>query len=564
MRKIHSIKRSVFTLLTACLLVNTNLYAEQLKTKQPKLILQITIDALRGDMPLRFINSQQNGGFNYLLNNGIFYSNAHYPHANTETIVGHASLATGAPPSVHGMVGNVWYNRQLGRVVYNIEDGNYELLGDGKVDKKNEIDATQKNAKSSGRSPLAILSSTFSDELATAYNGQSKVFAVSVKDRGSVSLAGQLGKAFWFSKSAKKFVTSNYYYDKYPSWVEQWNHSNIVNQYENKAWELSKAPSDYLFTNVPIEISDKKQFPHPYGSAQGKYYGTLLTLSPAGDELTLDFAKKLISNEELGQDTIPDYLSISFSSNDYVIHMFGPSSLEAEDNLQRLDHTLANLFNYIDQQVGLENTLIVLSADHGAAETPPYLNLLGNQKAKYFDQVLLEDESIYKSLQDQFGVGRELIKLYSKPYIYLDHQVISSHELDLATVQQSVAKLLERIDGVEYAVTMQDVQNNHLEDKKVLKSIANNFHNKRSGDIHIVFSPHTYINKLDGLTVASTHGSPWSYDTHVPIFFAGMGINAKHIARPVSPYDIAPTLSNYLSILAPSGSTGVPLAEIAK
>lgn len=556
--------KATYCLAASISLLSTNTFAENNSIMQPRLILQITVDALRGDMPQRFFNKEQNGGFNYLLNNGIFYNNAHYPHANTETIVGHASLATGAPPSVHGMVGNVWYNRQLGRVVYNIEDKDHHLLGSGKVDKKSEIDATQKAAKSSGRSPISILSSTFSDELASASNGQSKVFAVSVKDRGAVPLAGQLGKAFWFSKSAKRFVSSDYYYSSYPSWVDEWNNSDIVKRYEHQAWSLSQASEGYLFTDTLFKNDPNKQFPHPYGDAQGKYYGTLLTLSPAGDEITLDFAQKLIEKEQLGQDSVPDYLSISFSSNDYVIHMFGPSSLEAEDNLLRLNQTLAKLFKFIDQKVGLQNTLIVLSADHGAAEIPPYLNLLGNQKAKYFDQLLLEDEAIYSALKKKFGVGRELIRLYSKPYIYLNHQVINKHKLDLNEVQHTVAKLLEDISGVEYAVTMQDVQTNQLEDKKLLRAVANNFHHKRSGDIHIVFSPHTYINQLDGLTVSSTHGSPWSYDTHVPIFFAGMGITQKRVSRPVSPYDISPTLSSYLGILSPTGSTGIPLKEIVK
>ena len=190
----------------------------------PRLVLQITVDALRGDLPGRYAHLFGDGGFRYLMDEGVNYTNAHYQHANTETIVGHVSLATGTVPAAHGMVGNVWFDRQEGGLVYNIEDPNHHLLTAGAdVDKTTEIDPTQRAAKVEGRSPATILTSTFSDELAVHYFGRSKVFAVSIKDRGAVSLAGHAGKAFWFSKASGEFVTSSYYYDRYPEWVTAWN-----------------------------------------------------------------------------------------------------------------------------------------------------------------------------------------------------------------------------------------------------------------------------------------------------------------------------------------------------
>ena len=190
----------------------------------PKLILQITVDALRGDLPERYSHVLGKSGFRYLMEQGIHYNNAHYQHANTETIVGHTSLATGTVPAAHGMVANVWFDREKDRLVYNIEDPDYQLLTAGAdVDSKTEIDPTQRAARVDGRSPANIMSSTFSDELAVHYAGQSKIFAVSVKDRGAVSMAGHAGKAFWFSKSSGEFVTSNYYYRQYPAWVDEWN-----------------------------------------------------------------------------------------------------------------------------------------------------------------------------------------------------------------------------------------------------------------------------------------------------------------------------------------------------
>jgi predicted AlkP superfamily pyrophosphatase or phosphodiesterase len=537
----------------------------------PKLVLQITVDALRADLPARYLKNMGKGGFRYLLNEGIHYTNAHYQHANTETIVGHASLATGAPPAVHGMVGNVWFDRAQDRVVYNIEDENYSLLTSGAgVDQNTEIDTTQKVAKSDGRSPMPFLSSTLSDEIAAAYNGKSKIFSVSFKDRGAVSLGGEFGKAFWFSKATAGFVTSNYYYKSYPQWVSDWNAGLPTEKYSNSNWELMLDKANYVLANEQ-ETSYKtdlasfgKRFPHPYGAASGDYYTTLLSLSPAGDELTLDFTKTLIEKEQLGKNSVPDYLAVSFSANDYVIHMFGPSSLEAEDNLLRLDKTLAALFNYIDKRIGLDNTLIVLSADHGAPEVPGYLKSLGGKKAHYFSLDTLKDKAVMDRLKARFGIGEELFELYSNPYIYLDHKVIAKNKLNLAEVQAAVATEARRIHGIDYAVTATDIETGQLQNTRVMRLIANNHNAMRSGDVYLVYSPKVYINDFDGLHVASVHGSPWRYDTHVPIFFAGAGIDDEIVSRAVTPYDIAPTISNYLSITLPSGATGQVLKEVVE
>jgi len=348
----------------------------------PRLVLQITVDGLRGDLPARYAQHFGEGGFRYLVEEGLHYSNAHYQHANTETIVGHVSLATGAVPAGHGMVGNVWYDRDEGRLVYNIEDSRYRLLTEGAdIDRATEIDPTQKAASVDGRSPSAILASTFSDELAVHYNGKSKIFGVSVKDRGAVSLAGHAGKAFWFSKAKGEFVTSSYYYDAYPAWVSAWNAPKPAQAYAGKRWELLHDPFRYLFGESDDREYETdfpgygRTFPHPYGTADDPYLTTRLTLSPVGDELTLDFARALFEAEALGQDDIPDFLAISFSSTDYVGHIFGASSLESEDCLARLDRTLAELFSYVEEKVGLENTLIVLSADHGQPVISPWYSI---------------------------------------------------------------------------------------------------------------------------------------------------------------------------------------------
>ena len=537
--------------------------------ESPALIVQITVDQLRGDMVTRYRDRMGDDGLVWLLEHGVHYANAHYSHANTETIVGHTCLATGAQPRVHGMVANVWFDREQDRLAYNIEDADYRLLTAGAdVDKKTEIDPTQRTARSDGRSPGNILTSTFSDELAVHFSGQSKIFAISVKDRGAVSMAGHAGKAFWFSKKSGEFVTSNYYYDTYPAWVDAWNARKLAASYAGKAWELSFAPERYQLGEKDNRIYETdvagfgRTFPHAYGEADDKYFTTKLTLSPAGDELTLDFAKTLLVEEQLGQDDVPDYLAVSFSSTDYVGHIFGASSLETEDNLVRLDRTLAALLSFVDDKVGLDKTLIVLSADHGQPEVPGHLNEMGILSAHHFDAKGLDRKPAFASLKQQFGIGKELIEAYFHPYLYLNHEVIDEKGLDRGTVEQAVVEELLKYKGVAYAVSSDKLRSNALPDNALTRSVLKNFHPKRSGDIYLVFEPNVFINDFDGLIVASTHGSPWRYDSYVPIFFAGNGIGAQRVDRPVTPYEIAPTLSAYLGVKPPSGAVEQVLVEV--
>lgn len=536
--------------------------------KKPKLILQITVDQLRGDLPFRYRERFVEGGFNYLLNKGTVYRDAHHGHANTETIVGHATLATGAYPSSHGLVGNIWYDRNENTTVYNIEDANYQLLTKNSgVDKSTEIDPTQKAAKVQGRSPQTISSSTFSDEILISSAGKAKVFGVSVKDRGAVSMAGHGGNAFWFSKSTQEFVSSSYYYESYPSWVNEWNAEKHPEKYLDKKWSLLNKKSTYLFAEKDdnqweMDLENYgRTFPHSFGHS--KYFSTLLTVSPVGDELTANFAKKLMVSESIGKDDITDYLSISFSATDYVGHFFGASSLEMEDNLLRLDRTLADLFTYIDKNIGLENTLIVLSSDHGGPEAPGYLQeqkLQGQYvSAKSWDEV-----QPIKALKKELGITEVLIEAYHHPYIYLDHQVINKHQLALTNVQDKVAKALTQLDDVYQTVASNKIESGLLADTKVNNAVSKNYFPSRSGDIYVVFKPQDFINNLDGLKVTSVHGSPWTYDTFVPVIFAGMDIPAQHIFRRIETVDVAPTLSALISIKAPSASEGKILEEVFK
>jgi predicted AlkP superfamily pyrophosphatase or phosphodiesterase len=535
---------------------------------KPRLILQITVDQLRADLPTRYYERLGEGGFRYLWESGVVYRNAHHAHANTETIVGHATIATGAHPSVHGMVGNLWFDRETGFTTYNVEDTNYRLLSEGaSVDANTEIDPTQRAARSDGRSPAAMLVTTFADELRSYTGGNSKVVGVSVKDRGAISMAGHSGTAYWFSKASGGFVTSTYYLDRYPDWVNKFNETKPAERYAGTHWQLLHDQDSYLFGS-----SDDREwetdvggfgrvFPHDYGDGSARYFTTWLTLSPAGDEIVLDFAKRALLEEQLGQDAVTDYLSVSFSSTDYVGHVFGPSSLEAEDNILRLDRTLADLFAFVDKKVGLENTLIVLSADHGGPDAPGYLESL-SIPAGYVQPDNWDKDAALARIKKTFGIEGPLIETYDHPYLYFSGDVKNDSDIDQEALENAVVQELSKFRGVSLAISSSALRHGNLPDTKLYRAVLNNFNAKRSGEVFIVFEPNWFINDFDGLTVASTHGSPWAYDTHVPVVFAGAGVKARTVDRAVQTVDVAATLSSYMNIKPPSGSVGIPLEEV--
>jgi predicted AlkP superfamily pyrophosphatase or phosphodiesterase len=535
---------------------------------RPRLVLQITVDQLRGDLLRRYEDSWGEGGFRRLLEEGAVYANAHHAHANTETVVGHSTLATGAHPGTHGMIGNLWMERGEDVPKYNVEDPDSPVLSTRPlVDQATEIDPTQRAATSDGRSPRAILVSTFGDELKLFTGGRAKVFGVSIKDRGAITLAGHTGTAYWFSKTTGEFVTSDYYMQAYPEWAQKWNAAGHAARYSGSAWALSGKSESYLFGDAddrPYETDLAgfgRIFPHEYGSATGKYFTTLLTVSPAGDELTLDFAKSVLAEEGLGQDAVTDYLSVSFSSTDYVGHVFGASSLESEDNLRRLDRTLAQLLDFVDERVGLDRTVVVLSADHGGTEAPGYLRELG------FDAGYIQTEEEMKAavnaaLTLRFGEGADLMRGFYHPYVYLDHAAIAERDLDADEVAEAIAKTLEDREEIAYTYTREAMEEGEFADSRVARCVLHNFSPARSGAVYVVTKPGYFVNDFDGLTVAATHGSPWRYDTHVPVIFFGAGIGAQTIQREVFTVDVAASLAALTGTKLPSGCEGEPLVEL--
>ncbi len=541
-------------------LVTSVVYAES--KSDVKLVLQITVDGLRADLINRYQKNFTEGGFRYLMEEGVVYTNAHYQHANTETIVGHTTLATGAFPSIHGMVGNVWFDREAGELAYNIEDPDSPLIPTRKdIVTGEQLDPSQKLSRTKGRSPDAILAATLSDGLAAYYVGRSKIFGVSGKDRSAVAMAGHVGKAFWYSTNTGDMVTSKYYYDDYPQWASDWNALRKAEKHAGTSWQLSNEKSTYLLAaqdDRPYEADLKgygRVFPHPFGKVDDKLFPTRLLVSPVGDQLLLDFSKTLISAEQLGQDDIPDYLSISFSAVDVVNHFFGPSSLENEDVVLQLDRTLADLFKYIDKTVGLKNTLIVLSADHGMADMPEYMTEQGYKVGRIKQEKLIEIAN--EVGKKQFAIDK-VVRFFFRPYMYLDEEKISKAKLKQSDVERAIAAALSESEGIALAVPSSGFSS--LQTSPVVEQIQRNFHPSRSGDIYIAQAPYWFL--FESGPISAMHGSPWRYDTHVPIIFAGAGIDSEVVHRLVHPVDVAPTIANFLGMTPPSSAQGVPLVEV--
>lgn len=523
----------------------------------PTLIVQITIDQLRGDMPLRFKDRFGPDGFRYLMDKGVAYINAHYLHANTFTAVGHATLATGGHTAQHGVVGNNWFDVKTGQPVYCVEDAAYSLIGKNPKDHR-------------GVSPRNLLSSTFSDELVLASGAASRVFSVSIKDRGAIIPGGHMGKAFWYDTQSGQFVTSTYYYKEYPEWVERWNAAKPAEQFLGAVWTLLHDQTSYVYGKQdarPFEGVPKvfgPSFPHTLPADPSEVFFSALRVTPSADELTLAFVKELVKQEKLGQGhspaVLPDMLAISFSATDAIGHTFGPHSLEYEDNLLRLDATLADLFAFLDQQVGLANTLIVLSADHGVSDAPEYMQERGFAVGRLSPKEVLR--LMNTAFQDQFNRHVDFVLDFQTPSLYLNRDVIAQAGLTIEAAERTLAEHLMDIPGIAHAVTRTDLLRNAIPDTPLMQKVQRAFHPQRSGNVVIVQEQFWFLHQQTQL--AAMHGSPYTYDTHVPIMFAGPGITPQIVSRSVAPADVAPTLSALFGIIPPSGSTGTPLVEVVQ
>jgi predicted AlkP superfamily pyrophosphatase or phosphodiesterase len=528
------------------------LLATSLNAAQPALVLQITVDQLRGGMLEQSSDRFGPSGFRYLLDNGTVYANAHYRHANTVTGAGHATLATGANAAGNGIVANDWYDYEAGRAVNCVEDRNSFLLGD--TDKP-----------SLGRSPARLASSTLADQLVLASAGRSRAFGVSTKDRGAIFLAGRNGKAFWYSRRNGSYITSTWYYESMPEWMQQWNSRGPADAYNGYTWNLLDEAASYRALGHDDRPFERPRggigntFPHRLVKQDAPVFYSALRYTPVADELTLAFTMELVRQEQIGRRAATDYLAVSFSSTDYIGHAFGPTSLEAEDNLLRLDRVIERLLAFIDGLVGLENTLIVLSSDHGVGIAPEVMAEYGFDVSRL--GMRREMQRLDTRLQAHFGTERKLIIEYLKPWVFFDLAAIEEAGLDLQTVESEAARMLQETTGIRHAVTRSSLLEGGSTNSPVMQAVQSAFNARNAGQLFVINEPYWYISN-DPHSDAATHGTPYGYDTHVPIILAGPGIPAQVVQRKVAPRDIAPTLAALLEIPPPDAYAGSVLTEV--
>lgn len=505
----------------------------------PKLVVGIVVDQLRYDYLPLYRDKFGEGGFNRLINEGYSFKNNHFNYFPTFTGPGHAAVYSGTTPSVNGIVGNSWYDRSI--------DGNMYVVSDSTV---NPVGT---DGESGQMSPRNLLSTTVTDELKLS-NSSSKVIAVSLKDRGAVLPAGHLGDgAYWYEGSSGNFVSSSWYMDELPQWVQEFNEEGQAKELSHKTWDTLLPIEEYTESNpddTPYEGTfdgeEDPVFPHELSKYAGDTYN-IIGSTPFGNTLVKDLAKRALDAEALGSDEQTDFLSVSFSSTDYVGHQYGPHSIEMQDTYLRLDRNLEDLLNYLDEQVGEGEYMVMLTSDHGVVDVPAELkdkNLPGG----YFDSDhVLSELSSY--LSDAYGEG-EWVESYTNQQVYLDRDLLEQEEIALEKMQSDAASFILQFEGVKSTNTAQNFQyKGYSEGQQAM--YQRGFLYDRSGDVYIQLKS----GWLDSNSRTGTsHGSPYNYDTHIPLLFYGWNIPQGSSSKKTAIPQIAPTISDMLGIGLPSGS----------
>lgn len=534
-------KKIFFTLVLLFSMVS---YGQQ---QRPKLVVGIVVDQMKMEYLYRFSGDFSNNGFKRLLNQGHTFSNTHYNYLPTYTAPGHASIYTGTTPSIHGIVGNEWFSRRIGKERYCTDDEAVETLGNGATDEGK-------------MSPRNLLSTTITDELRLSTNFKGKVIGMSLKDRGAILPAGHFANwAFWYSKTGS-FISSTFYGTALPDWVNQFNNEKNYETYLSKSWELLKPVETYnesLADDNPYEgklyKADKPTLPYDLKSMYEKKDAGVIRSTPFGNDLLELFAKRAIEKEQLGKDDITDFLAVSFSSTDYVGHTLGPRSMELQDTYLRLDLTIADFLNYLDQNVGKGNYLLFLTADHAGAENAQFL------KDNKYHVDHIEPKDIRKGLS-KFSVdtfGEDLVLNYSSFNLFINREKLKAKNLNLNTVKQAFKDYLMTQEQVKRVYTEEEILADNGNDFH-LHCIARGYDVTQSGDLVLIDQP-GYIEY--GAT-GTSHGTTYTYDTHVPLIFFGWNIKPGNTSDRKVITEIAPTIAQKIGVSLPNATEAQVLTEI--
>jgi predicted AlkP superfamily pyrophosphatase or phosphodiesterase len=524
--------------------------------ERPKMVVGIVVDQMRQEYLYRFESKFGNGGFKRLINGGFMLTNAHYDYVPTYTGPGHASVYSGSTPSVHGIIGNEWWDKSLKKMVNCVEDDRQKPVG---------------NADGNGRvSPWRMISSTVTDELKISTQKRSKVISISMKDRGAVLPGGHLADgAYWYDGKSGKYITSTYYRATLPTWVENFNSLKLADTYLNQTWNTllpiarySESGPDESPYERKLKGKEKSVFPYDLKELR-KTNGDfeLLTVTPFGDDLLTELAKASLAGEQLGKDADTDFLSISYSCPDIIGHAAGPNSVEIEDTYIRLDKNIEDLLKKLDQEVGAGNYVVFLTADHAVVDVPQ--SLKDNRiPAGNFPESNMET-NLMDHLQKYFP-GKKVIDNISNNQVFLNQDLFHGDPktagIDMLIATELITNYIQSSEGVAQVFSRAALKEASSYEPGSMKGMMVRGYNlKRSGDIAYHLEP-GWISS--GSPQGTTHGSGYTYDTHVPILFFGRGIKRgqSSVYYPIT--DIAPTLSILLKIKFPSGCTGQPVSEM--
>lgn len=519
-----------------------NLQAQE----RPKLVIGIVVDQMKMEYLYRFSDDFSPNGFKRLMGDGYTFHNMHYNYMPTYTAPGHASVFTGATPSVHGIVGNEWFNKAIGKEVYCTDDASVKTIGNG----------TENEGK---MSPKMLQATTITDELRLATNFKGKVIGMSIKDRGAILPAGHFANwAFWYSKTGS-FISSSFYGNELPAWATNFNNEKNYEKYANSGWSLLKPKEVYnesLPDDNPYEGKLNKKAPFfPYNMKEMLNEGGagILRASPYGNNLLADFALKAIEKEQLGKDDITDFLTVSFSSTDYIGHTFGPRSIELQDTYLRLDLTIATMLEYLDTNVGKGNYLIFLTADHAGAENVNHLKDnkydVENVSEKNIEQAIAEFTKTY--------FGDDLLLNYSNYNVFLNKEKIKAKGLELIKVKQAVKEFLYTQKQVKRVYDEEDIMKGSVTDN-YLNFVAKGYDPTQNGELILIDKP----GYMEYIGTGTSHGTPHTYDTHVPCIFYGWGIQKGESHNKKEITQIAPTIAQKIKITFPNGTEAKVLEEV--
>ncbi len=541
--------------------------AAQPYQKPPKLVVGIVIDQMRYEYIYRYWDKYGNTGFKRILNEGMNCRNTRYNYVPTFTGPGHASIYTGTTPMHHGIVANDWFDRSSGKNMYCSADSTAQTLG---------------STSAAGKmSPRNLLSTTVTDQLRLISNFQSKCIGIALKDRGAILPAGQLANAaYWFDAGNGNFISSNYYMQELPQWVQDFNAAKRADTYLQQTWN-TLLPIEQYTESFPdqnpyegsIVAGNPGVFPYVLPDLFKQSGYGIVRYTPWGNILTTEMAKAAIIGEKLGKSAVTDFLAVSYSTPDYVGHVYGPHAIETQDIYLRLDKELGEFLQFLEKEVGKDNVLIFLTADHGGAEVPA---LLMDKKANagYFPYKIIKD-TVNTFISKLLGDGNWVLA-YENQQVYLNKILIEKRAQALASIptqfqgksqqpsrysfsdiQKMVAEFLMGIQGVANAYTAATIETYFHQDD-LASLIKNGYYKKRSGDVIVQFEP----GWMEYNKVGTTHGSEYSYDTHVPLLWWGWKTpKGKQSMKLVNITDIAPTLSIVLNADFPSACTGHPIED---